>query len=106
MFVSWRHEADVTSVACDVADDYNYAEEILNELAQIADHFFFDKRRTAKDPRKMIREMLHADAIRHELKEEHHMKGDDADLVRHEVSWCFKRWAMNKQKFNSFLLAT
>ena len=89
-----EHVAEVTNAACDAADKYNYAEESLNKLAEIADHFFFDKQGFAKDSGKMIQEMLHADMIRRDLKEELHTEGHDADLGRREVTTCFKRWAV------------
>ena len=95
-----EHDAEVTSVACDAAERITYEEGCLKELAEIADHFFFNKQGCVKDSRKMIEEVLHADAMGMQVKEElrndsdaTETEGDATELTKRVVSTCNKRWA-------------
>ena len=83
---------DVKEEACAVAESQNWPDEVLKELASIADHFFFDKQGAAKDPHTIIRTMLQADALRKEVKES--LQADNAtELSGAEVTRCFKKWS-------------
>ncbi len=95
-----EHDAELKSVACDAAERITYEDGCLKELAKIADHFFFTKQGFVKDPRKMIEEMLRADRLGMQVKEElrndsdaTETEGDATELTKRVVSTCNKRWA-------------
>ena len=86
---------DIQELATAAVDNHTWEQTVLDELALIADHFFFNKHGALKDPQIMVNALLDVHKIREEVNPDSHAASgrDHVELDPSEVRKCLRIWS-------------